>query len=118
MSASVESKPTTVMRSETVLGELREMAETAPALARRLAWDYLRDLGDRARRDQLAELFARGTAPEGPNGAMEGLIVGNLFGIPEAYLANPLMKIDPTLSLIHISEPTRRLRGSRMPSSA
>lgn len=54
MSASVESKPTTVMRSETVLGELREMAETAPALARRLAWDYLRDLGDRARRDQLA----------------------------------------------------------------
>ena len=24
----------------------------------------------------------------------------------------------PTLSLIHISEPTRRLRGSRMPSSA
>lgn len=96
MSASVESKPTTVMRSETVLGELCEMAETAPALARRLAWDYLRDLGDRARRDQLAELFARGTAPEGPNGAMEGLIVGNLFGIPEAYLANPLMKIDPT----------------------
>ena len=25
---------------------------------------------------------------------------------------------DPYLSLIHISEPTRRLRGSRMPSSA
>ena len=25
---------------------------------------------------------------------------------------------EPTLSLIHISEPTRRLRGSRMPSSA
>ena len=31
------------------------------------------------------------------------------------------MQVSPpavTLSLIHISEPTRRLRGSRMPSSA
>jgi hypothetical protein len=27
---------------------------------------------------------------------MEGLIVGPLYNIPEAYLANPLMKIDPT----------------------
>lgn len=96
MSASVEADRTPTQKSTTVLGELRELAETAPTLARRLAWDYLRDLGDRARRDQLAELFARGLAPEGPNGAMEGLIVGDLFGIPEAHLANPLMKIDPT----------------------
>ena len=29
-----------------------------------------------------------------------------------------LLKMDFLLSLIHISEPTRRLRGSRMPSSA
>ena len=29
-----------------------------------------------------------------------------------------LIGYDPDLSLIHISEPTRRLRGSRMPSSA
>ncbi|MCV7366284.1 hypothetical protein CRI77_12080 [Mycolicibacterium duvalii] len=79
-----------------VLAELRELAAHSPALARRLGWDYLRELGDRARHDQLAELFARGEAPDGPYGAMEGLIVGKLFGIPEAHLANPLMKIDPT----------------------
>lgn len=53
-------------------------------------------MGSSGRRDQLAALFARGDAPEGPQGALEGLIIGNLFGIPEAYLANPLLKIDPT----------------------
>lgn len=72
------------------------MSADAPAVARRLAWDYLRELGSTARHDQLAELFARGDAPKGPHGAMEGLIVGKLFGIPEARLANPLMRIDPT----------------------
>ncbi|TDY06475.1 hypothetical protein [Mycolicibacterium litorale] len=82
--------------SDSVLDELREIAGHTPGLARRLAWDYLRELGGRARHDQLAELFARGEAPDGPYGAMEGLIVGRLFGIPEAQLANPLMKIDPT----------------------
>src|SRR5689334_3671959 len=82
--------------SDSVLADLRELARHSPALARRLGWDYLRELGDRARRDQLAALFARGTAPDGPHGAMEGLIVGDLFGIPEASLANPLMKVDPT----------------------
>lgn len=78
------------------LSELRELAGASPALARRLAWDYLRELGKEGRREQLAELFARGDAPDGPHGAMEGLIVGRLFGIPEAHLANPLMRIDPT----------------------
>ena len=33
-------------------------------------------------------------------------------------LAGNLERVIPELSLIHISEPTRRLRGSRMPSSA
>lgn len=78
------------------LSDLRELAADAPVLARRLAWDYLRELGDTGRHDQLAELFARGGAPDGPHGAMEGLIIGKLFGIPEAHLANPAMKIDPT----------------------
>ena len=36
--------------------------------------------------------------------------------VTSAQLAAQVMKKD--LSLIHISEPTRRLRGSRMPSSA
>lgn len=79
-----------------VLNDLRQLAVTAPVLARRQGWDYLRGLGTRGRRDQLAALFARGDAPDGPRGALEGLVVGNLFGIPEAHLANPLLKIDPT----------------------
>ncbi|MEB3023536.1 hypothetical protein [[Mycobacterium] crassicus] len=79
-----------------VLDDLQELARTSPALARNQGWDYLQQLGAAGRRDQLAALFERGQAPDGPHGAMEGLIVGNLFGIPEAYLANPLLKIDPT----------------------
>lgn len=78
------------------LNDLRELSLTSPVLARRQGWDYLQDLGTAGRRDQLAALFERGQAPEGPRGALEGLIVGNLFGIPEAYLANPLLKIEPT----------------------
>lgn len=79
-----------------VLDDLREMSLTSPVLARRQGWDYLEELGKTGRRDQLAALFERGQAPEGPHGALEGLIVGDLFGIPEAYLANPMLKIDPT----------------------
>lgn len=79
-----------------VLNDLRELSLTSPVLASRQGWDYLEDLGKTGRRDQLAALFERGQAPEGPHGALEGLIVGNLFGIPEAYLANPLLKIEPT----------------------
>jgi hypothetical protein len=79
-----------------MLADLREVSRTAPVLARRLAWDYLRQLGDGGQLDQLAGLFSRGSAPERLHGALEGLIVGKLFGIPEARLANPLMRIDPT----------------------
>ena len=91
-----ESAASFVNGGASVLAELRELAATSPALARRLGWDYLSELGAGNRRDQLAELFAKGEAPDGPHGEMEGLIVGKLFGIPEAHLANPLMKIDPT----------------------
>ncbi|MGW0162629.1 hypothetical protein ACWDUN_25245 [Mycobacterium sp. NPDC003323] len=79
-----------------VLTDLRTLAATAPALARRHGWDYLRDLGDDGRSGQLHLLFAQGSAPQCLDGAFEGLIVGKLFGIPEAQLANPLLKIDPT----------------------
>ncbi|OBI93299.1 hypothetical protein [Mycobacterium asiaticum] len=85
-----------VRADASVLAELRESVKGSPALARRQGWDYLRDLGQRGRRDQLAAIFAQGTAPAGPDGALEGLIVGKLFGIPEAHLANPLLKINPT----------------------
>lgn len=88
--------PADVTAGASVLDELRGLSSTSPGLARRLGWDYLRELGDAGRLEQLAELFAAGSAPDGPDGAMEGLIIGKLFGIPEATLANPLMKIDPT----------------------
>lgn len=79
-----------------VLADLRELAVATPALAVRQGWDYLRELGDRGRRNQLHVLFSHGVAPQRLDGALEGLIVGKLFGIPEAYLANPLLKIEPT----------------------
>ncbi len=79
-----------------LLDELRDLATSSPVLARAQGWEYLRGLGAARNQQQLEALFARGWAPEGPDGAMEGLIVGPLFGIPEACLANPLMKIDPT----------------------
>ncbi|WP_039827431.1 hypothetical protein [Nocardia testacea] len=76
--------------------ELRDLAVTHPISARAQAWDYLAGLGARGDHAGLAQVFAAGAAPEGPDGKMEGLIVGKLFGIPEARLANPLMRIDPT----------------------
>lgn len=82
--------------SSSLLDELRDLASTSPVLARAQGWDYLRQLGAARNQQQLEALFARGWAPEGPDGALEGLIVGPLFNVPEAYLANPLMKIDPT----------------------
>ena len=55
---------------------------------------------------------------------IEGVLVTlqlTLGGALVAFLVSVvlgLVSISPVLSLIHISEPTRRLRGSRMPSSA
>lgn len=88
--------PSDAANSTSALHDLRALAPSAPVLARLLGWDYLRELGRRRRLDQLAELFGRGEAPETIDGALEGLIVGDLFGIPEAHLANPLLKIEPT----------------------
>ncbi|AEF42909.1 hypothetical protein [Hoyosella subflava] len=79
-----------------MLEELRDRAVAHPVSVRAAAWDYLAGLGARNDRDALAEMFAAGAAPQGPDGKMEGLIVGKLFGIPEAHLANPLMRIEPT----------------------
>ena len=93
MPLSANSSPTA---QSSLLDELRELAITSPVLARAQGWEYLRELGSARKQQQLEALFARGWAPEGPDGALEGLIVGPLFNVPEAYLANPLMKIDPT----------------------
>lgn len=86
----------TSLPATSLLDELRELAKSSPVLARVQGWDYLRELGSANNQVQLEALFSRGWAPDGPDGPMEGLIVGPLFGIPEAYLANPLLKIDPT----------------------
>lgn len=83
---------------QTMLAELRELATTNPTRARDAAWQYIRELGSNDDRAALIELFSHGTAPAGPDGKMEGQIVGKLFGIPEAYLANPLMRINPVWS--------------------
>lgn len=93
MPIQIHSAPTA---RRSLLDDLRELSTTSPVLARAAGWDYLRELGAARNHEQLEGLFARGRAPEGPDGAMEGLIIGPLFNIPEAYLANPLMKIDPT----------------------
>ena len=60
------------------------------------------------------------------HGARKGLADTALRTADSGYLTRRLVDVsqdvivreDDCLSLIHISEPTRRLRGSRMPSSA
>lgn len=79
-----------------ILAELRTLAEHSPVRARTEMWSYLRTLGSRDDRAALSQLFGAGTEPRNLDGKLEGQIVGKLFGIPEARLANPLMKIDPT----------------------
>ena len=78
------------------IGELRGLAENRRTLARAAAWQNLKEIGDRDDRVALKVLFGEGIAPEVPDGKLEGLIVGKLFGIPEAHLAKPLMRINPT----------------------
>ncbi|UPW11373.1 hypothetical protein M1C59_11415 [Gordonia terrae] len=87
-----EASPTELQ----MLAELRSLADHSPLRARCEAWDFLRQLGDRDDREALSTLFGAGSDPQGLDGRLEGLIVGKVFGIPEAALVNPLMKIDPT----------------------
>ncbi|MEV0547021.1 hypothetical protein [Nocardia salmonicida] len=79
-----------------MLDELRALAEHSPTRARTETWSYLRALGSRDDRDALSQLFGAGVEPRDLDGKLEGQIVGKLFGIPEAALANQLMKVDPT----------------------
>ena len=70
-----------------------------------------------ARQKHLRENHQRNTADL----VVECLVnegVEVVFGIPGEENIPLLEAIERDLSLIHISEPTRRLRGSRMPSSA
>lgn len=96
---SIEPAPQPLALTPTehpILDELRDLAQSAPHRARIEGWRYLQELSAQDRRDQIGALFAAGTRPEHLDGAYEGLIVGKLFNVPEAVLANPLLAINPT----------------------
>ncbi|GAA2734130.1 hypothetical protein [Actinocorallia aurantiaca] len=79
-----------------LLEELRALSGQAPVRARVAGWDHLRELSRRDDRAAISALFAQGLPPGELDGRYEGLIMGRLFGIPEAALANPLLAINPT----------------------
>ena len=110
-------------RDEGLADEMGERLQrlTAPFILRRLKTDtaIIDDLPDKAEHvltvDMTAEQAALDTAlvdrmqrelQERKGMARKGLVLATIT------------RIKQILSLIHISEPTRRLRGSRMPSSA
>lgn len=82
--------------ADPLLTELRALAERSPARARAAGWDYLRELGRKDDRAKITALFGQGLPPGELDGKLEGLIVGRLFGIPEAVPANVFIAINPT----------------------
>lgn len=79
-----------------LLAELRERAEAAPALARLECWQLLERLSREDRRPEIAHLWSLGTPPERIDGALEGLIMGSMWGTPETVLGSWLTRIHPT----------------------
>lgn len=79
-----------------MLEELRTLAETAPALARKNAWELLERLSADDRRSEISTLWANGYPPERIDGALEGLIMGSMWGTPETTLGTLLTRIHPT----------------------
>lgn len=61
------------------LESLRALNQSQPAQARQAAWQWLKELQSRSEHYRLAPLFAQGTAPEGPAGDCEGMVM-NLYG--------------------------------------
>lgn len=67
------------------LAELRELAKTDPARAQRETWEWIGELGKRARSDregaeaELNELFRAGTPPRGLDEETEGILVTPLI---------------------------------------
>ena len=79
-----------------MLAELRSLAKTSPALARKNAWELLERLSAEDRRDDVRALWAQGRPPRRIDGALQGLIVGSMWGTPEARLGTLLTRIHPT----------------------
>ena len=69
-------------------------------------------------------IFALGLSPHALAGEIEKrskdsrIVVGDFMVLLKKELKDAMKEGGPTLSLIHISEPTRLRRKSRMPSSA
>lgn len=61
------------------LQHLRSVGTKNPTQAEQLVWEWLRELQVPAENYRLAWLFAQGTAPEGPEGDCEGIVM-NLYG--------------------------------------
>ena len=83
MSTTAEQTPTS--DAATRVAELRELAETDVDDAARKAWAWIEELGNRAGSDregaeaELDTLFALGRAPQGLDGATEGILVAPLI---------------------------------------
>lgn len=90
MSISAAAPPATT----SLLTELRELADTAPARAAQACWEYLSLASDADDRDLLSALFSRGTPPA-LDGDYDGIVAGKLFGLPALALANPIIALEP-----------------------
>jgi hypothetical protein len=88
--------PTVEASAPGLLDELRALASDSPALARKECWELLERLSREDRRDDIAAHWARGSAPERMDGALEGLVMGSMWGTPETVLGSWLTRIHPT----------------------
>lgn len=79
-----------------LLDELRTLADDSPALARHECWQLLERLSRQDRREEIAGLWAAGSAPDRMDGAFEGLVMGSMWGTPETVLGSWLTRIHPT----------------------
>lgn len=79
-----------------LLADLRALAATAPSLARMHTWALLERLSKQDRREEIGTLWACGAPPERMDGAMQGLIMGSMWGTPEVELGSLLIKVHPT----------------------
>jgi hypothetical protein len=83
MSTTAAETPTADVATR--VAELRELAATDVEGAARRAWAWIEELGERASSDrdgaerELDELFALGKAPQGLDGATEGILVAPLI---------------------------------------
>jgi hypothetical protein len=90
--------PTAASDVETRVRELRELAETDPAVARDRAWAWIQELGRETAADRsggvgrLGQLFRLGVPPAGIDGQTEGILVAPLIAPPVDAFARRLTR--------------------------